>query len=53
MVTRLISAVVVIVVIALRQLTAMCVLRLTPTLTAIIGLTFVLRDAVFASLTSR
>ena len=52
MVTRLISALVVIVVIALRQLTAVCVLRLKPTLEAIIGLAFVLRNAVFASLTS-
>ena len=52
MVTRLISALVVIVVIALRLLTAVCVLRLKPTLEAIIGLAFVLRSAVFARLTS-
>ena len=52
MVTRLISALVVIVVIALRQLTAVCVLRLKPTLEAIIGLAFVRRKAVFARLTS-
>ena len=52
MVTRLISALVVIVVIALRQLTAVCVLRLKPTLEAVIGLAFLLSKAFFASPTS-
>ena len=52
MVTRLISALVVILGIALRQLIAVCVLRLKLTLEAIIGLAFVLRNAVFASSTS-